>query len=335
MSRVAIFLLLALTSFSTFAWGSAVHNPLLPRPQTIQYGTGQISLRALAIEFSHAPNAEDRFAAEQLSQAIQARTGIRLSISVGRASANTIVLDRTGEASPVPLPDEKPGPNSREAYDLAIGVTGIRIRARSSAGIFYGVQTLAQLVEGNGNQAAFPAVTIRDWPSLAYRGTLVDISHGPLPTENELKRQLDFLARWKDNQYYLYSEASIQLMGYPLLNPDGRMSRDEVKRIIAYGRERHIDVILFCDLYGHMHDLFRIEKYSDLSDLPHGSEFDPRNPKVIALLTDWIGQLSQLFPSKFVAIGFDETFQSDMTGSPRPNPVSRNELYIRQMTTVT
>ena len=54
---------------------------------------------------------------------------------------------------------------------------------------------------------------IRDWPSLAYRGTMVDMSHGPLPTEAEIKRQLDFLARWKANQYYLYSEASIELRG--------------------------------------------------------------------------------------------------------------------------
>jgi len=46
-----------------------------------------------------------------------------------------------------------------------------------------------------------------------------------------------------------------------------------------------------------------------LSDEPHGTEFDPRNPKVMPLLTDWVNQLADLFPSPFVSIGFDETFQ--------------------------
>jgi hypothetical protein len=60
-------------------------------------------------------------------------------------------------------------------------------------------------------------------------------------------------------------------------------------------------VIPCLDLYGHLHDLFRVEKYSDLADVPHGTEFDPRNPKVVSLLTDWISQLIRLFPSPFVA----------------------------------
>jgi N-acetyl-beta-hexosaminidase len=42
-----------------------------------------------------------------------------------------------------------------------------------------------------------PVVEIKDWPALAYRGVMVDMSHGALPTEKEVKRQLDFLARWK------------------------------------------------------------------------------------------------------------------------------------------
>ena len=61
------------------------------------------------------------------------------------------------------------------------------------------------------------------------------MSHGPLPREAEVDRQLDFLARWKANQYYFYNEASIELDGYPLLNPGGRFTREQVGRIIAYG----------------------------------------------------------------------------------------------------
>ena len=78
----------------------------------------------------------------------------------------------------------------------------------------------------------------------------------------------------KANQYYFYSEASIELDGYPLLNPGGRFSKQQVKRIVAYGRERHIDVIPFLELYGHLHDLLRVELYADLGAYPHAAELD-------------------------------------------------------------
>ncbi|HET6215977.1 MAG TPA: beta-N-acetylhexosaminidase [Acidobacteriaceae bacterium] len=320
---------------TTCVWAAPNHSPLLPRPQNVQYGTGQIALRNLTIEFSASPNDEDRFAAGLLARAIETRTGVLIPITKDHAAKDAIVLDRTGIGSDLPLPEDVPGPSSREAYDVTITPTGVTIRALSSTGIFYGIETLTQMIEGQERAAMFPIATVHDWPSLAFRGTLVDISHGPLPTLHEIERQLDFLARWKGNQYYLYSEASIELAGFPLLNPRGRLSKSEVQQIIEYGRERHIDVILFCDLYGHMHDLFRIEKYSDLSDLPHGSEFDPRNPKVLPLLTDWAAQLSQLFPSPFVAIGFDETFQSEMTAGSGTHQENPNQLYLQQITAVT
>ena len=163
---------------------------------------------------------------------------------------------------------------------------------------------------------------------------MIDISHGALPSEEEMKRQLDFLALWKTNQLYLYSEASIELDGYPLLRPEGRMSKDEVRRIIEYGRERHIDIIPNIELYGHLHDLFRIEKYSELSDMPHGIEFDPRNPEVMPLLADWVNQYSTLFPSPFVHIGFDETFQIVMASQKKGDAAAPISLFVKQLNDV-
>src|SRR5262249_1619255 len=134
------------------------------------------------------------------------------------------------------------------------------------------------------------------------------MSHSALPTEEEIKSQIDFLARWKVNQYYFYSEASIELKKYPYLNPDSRFSQDQVRRIVAYGRERHIDVIPCLEWYGHMHDFFRIEHYSDLSVFPHDGEFNPINTRVNAVLADWVEEFTSLFPSPFFHIGFDETY---------------------------
>jgi hexosaminidase len=327
---VAVFLSMAAIP----ACADTGHNPLMPSPQQVRYGTHHLVLDGLAIHFSSPPSVEDRFAAKQLSVLLLERTGIRTRISDTERSGRAIILDRTGPADPLAVPGEQPGPGSREAYDVTVTTGGAKIHSRSSAGVFYGVQTLAQLVEGSGAEAALPEAEVHDWPALAFRGTMVDMSHGPLPTEEEVKRQLDFLARWKANQYFLYNEASVELSGFPLLNPEGRFTKDEVRRIVAYGRERHIDVIPNLELYAHLHDLFRIEKYADLADLPHGTEFDPRNPKVMNLLTDWINQFSELFSSPFVNIGFDETFQIEMANQSQGAGSTPTQLFIRQLTKV-
>jgi hypothetical protein len=336
MDRIKITALLFCVFMGSVGYGE--HSPLLPRPQQIQYASGDVALRRMRISFLSSPNAEDSFAAEELCSWIRQRTGLDVSIgSYGNGDDGKlpIVLDRAGEKDdPLALPGEKPGPDSREAYDLSVTEQGIKIHARSSAGIFYGTQTLRQLIEGEGSQAALPLVEIHDWPSMAYRGTMVDISHGPLPREREIEQELDFLARWKANQYYLYTEDSIELTGYPLLDPEARLTKGEVRRIVAYGRQRHIDVIPNFDLYGHQHDLFRIEQYSGLSDEPHGTEFDAGNPKVIALLTDWVNQFADLFPSPFVSIGFDETFQIEAATHASGAAAQPAQLFVKQLSAV-
>jgi hypothetical protein len=292
----------------------------------------------MQIVFSASPSDEDRFAADQLRSWIRERTGLELTIgSYGNRPDGhlSITLNREGaHDEPLAQPGEKPGPNSREAYDLSVSQQGVNIHARSSAGIYYGAQELRQLIEGEGAQAVLPVVEIHDWPSMAYRGTMLDISHGPLPTEKEIERQIDFLARWKENQYYIYNEDSIELTGYPLLDVGARLSKAEVRSIVAYGRQRHVDVIPNFDLYGHQHDLFRIEQYSDLSDEAHGTEFDPRNPKVMALLTDWVNQFADLFPSPFVSIGFDETFQIEAATHATGAAAAPTELFVKQLAAV-
>lgn len=316
----------------------ADHNPLLPRPQQIKYGSGDVPLQGVSIEFAAPPSEADRFAAEELGNLIQARTGQRVSISAyGNSDSGNlaIVLEREGiKDQPLALPGDKAGPDSREAYDLSVTETSVKIHGRSSAAIYYGAQTLGQLIEGEGTHAGLPIVEIHDWPSLAYRGTMVDISHGPLPREKEIEQQLDFLARWKDNQYYLYTENSIELTGYPLLDPGARLSQDEVRRIVAYGRERHIDVIPNFDLYGHEHDLFRVEQYSGLSDVPHGTEFNASDPKVAKLLENWVNQFSELFPSPFVSLGFDETFQLEAATRSAGASGMPAQLFLKQFSTV-
>lgn len=323
-------MLLCLTALQSFA--AAERPALLPRPQEITYGAGRLPLRGLSIKLPSQPLAEDQFAAQELSACLLSKAGVEVRTLDGPATLHTIFLNRTGPVAALAVPDEQPGPQSREAYSIHLTAQGGEVRSSSSAGIFYGVQTLCQMVEGE--EPSLPEADIRDWPALAYRGTMVDLSEGQLPTADEIKRQIDFLSRWKINQYYFYSEASIELDGYPLVNPGGRYSKSQVRDIIAYGRQRHVDVIPCLELYGHLHDLFRLEKYSELADFPHGGEFNPANPGVQKLLNDWIDQFLELFPSAFVHIGFDETWQIQKAAERLGNGATPARLFIEQLNNV-
>jgi hexosaminidase len=337
LTFTSLLVLAAGCCWSQPAIGSApeAHGPLLPRPRQIRYGSGRLPVCAVQIVLADDAEQGDREAASELSQALSASCPQQIPVG-GRAaspSALPIRLTRTGAPDPLPVPGETPGPDSREAYTVIIGPKGGEIRARSTAGLFYAAQTVRQLAEGRGASAGLPEVQIHDWPEMPYRGTMIDTSHGPLPTEGEVKRQIDFLARWKGNQYYFYSEASIEMDGYPLINPEGHYTKEQVRRIIEYGRLRHIDVVPLVELYGHLHDLLRVEHYSHLGGFPHGPELDPSNPEAMKVVADWAGQLSELFPSPFVHIGFDETWQIEMLAK-KLGGTTAAQLWVRQATQV-
>ncbi len=311
---------------------AADHRALLPRPQEVRYTGGSLGLRGLSIRFGSPPGAEDLFAAQQLSAGLSVTGGPRIAIQTAPASGSAIVLYRTGENAPLPGMEEAPGPDARESYSLKVTPQGAEIRARSSAGIFYGVQTLLQMVEGTGIQASLPSAEVRDWPGMPYRGFMMDVSHGQRLRVEEIERQIDALARFKANQYYFYSEASVELEGYSLVNPDGRYSQEEMRRIIRYARQRHVDVVPCLELYGHLHDLFRVQRFSTLALPRYGREFDPRNPRVLEVLDDLVDQTTRLFPSPWYHIGFDEPWALGKIGKvPGTDPFATYVDILRHV----
>jgi hexosaminidase len=305
------------------------HNPLLPYPQKIHYGKSQLPLKNLIIRFANQPGVEDRFAVGELAGILSKITGASFKIEDVQKNDASIIFERTGSADPLPVAGEKTGPGTRESYKIDVTAGKVKITAKSSAGLFYAVQTLAQLIEGTGDKAFLPEVEIEDWPSLAYRGFMMDMSHAQLPKIEEIKHQIDFLSRWKANQYFFYSEASIELEGFPLLMANARYTKAQVREVIEYAKARHIDLVPNMELYGHLHDLFRLEHYSDLSVIPHGGEFKPGDPGVKPIIESWVKQIAELFPSEFFHIGFDETWLVEQEA--KKVNVAPEELYIKML----
>ena len=284
------------------------HNPILPQPREINYGSKQLKIEGISIYIHSTPTDQDRFVAGELSSILSEISGSEINVIDKGDYEHAIILERTGDVDPLPQPGEESGPDSREAYRISIDSRQARITSRSTAGLFYGVQTIRQIIEGSGKDSILPECEIEDWPELPYRGFMMDMSHTQLPRIEEIKEQIDFLARWKCNQYYFYSEASIELEGYPLLMANARFTKEEVMDVIKYAKERHIDVIPNMELYGHLHDLFRLEHYADLAVVQHGGEFKPYDPRVKSIIDDWIIQIAEIFSSPFFHIGFDETW---------------------------
>jgi len=317
----------------TFSATAKNHNPLLPQPQKVTYGNGQLLIKNLTITFASKPSTEDRFAAQELAAILSKASSGKIAVKESVTTGSSIILKRTGNIDALPVVGEKAGPSSREAYKIKVTSKNITVTASSSAGLYYAVQTLRQLIEGLGDKAVIPEAEIEDWPSLAYRGFMMDMSHMQFPKVEEIKNQIDFLARWKTNQYFFYSEASIELEGYPLLMANARFTKEQVKDIIAYAKARHIDVVPNMELYGHLHDLFKLEHYADLSVNPYGGEFKPKDPRVKVLLNDWITQIAKLFPSPFFHIGFDETWVIELEAKKLNQ--TADELYLDMLNQTT
>ncbi len=322
--RLSYFLLLAVCLHGNPV--QAQHATILPAPQQITYGAGTLPLAGLPVRLPSGAVEEDRLAAQTLADCVTYKTGTQTAILTD-AGDSGLTLHRTGASDPLPVPGESPGPDSREAYKISITSGGAKVQARSSGGIFYGVQTLCQMIEMPG--AILPEAQVTDWPAMAYRGTMVDMSEGPLLRVADIKRQIDLMARWKNNQYYFYNETSIALDGLPPAAPGARLTKNDVREIVAYARTRHIDVVPCLELYGHLHDLFRREQYSALADFPHGVEFNPADPQVQKLIANWVQQYTELFPSPFVHVGFDETWQLQQAaakGSAAPAAIFLQQL---------
>ena len=96
-----------------------------------------------------------------------------------------------------------------EGYVLIAKPGSATVIGETASGVFYGVQTLKQLVTGEGPQAMLATGTIRDWPAMKYRGIDDDLSRGPFPTLAFMKEQLRTFAAYKINIYSPYLEDNI------------------------------------------------------------------------------------------------------------------------------
>ena len=291
---------------------------ILPAPKEVRRGVGGISIKPSTTILISA--AEDRTAAETLQREIHDRTGTKLSIEFVTAAPKTtghISLGRLtdrGLRSYLESQGVKAGDDlGDQGYIIRVTDSGVLVAGRTPQGLFYGVQTLRQLLrpEGSGGKMlAVPALVIRDWPSMEWRGVSDDISRGPIPTVDYLKMQIRTLAEYKINLLGFNMEHVFDFQTQPLVSPkEAAFTPAEIKELVDYASRYFITLLPEQQAFGHLHQFLKYEIYSELAETPHGHVLTPTNPKTYDFIRQVYGEVVPLFPGPFFHIGSDETFE--------------------------
>jgi hexosaminidase len=287
---------------------------LIPKPRQIEVKRERFRFgRNTRIVLADSHSVDDRFAANDFANDVQetaklalktSASGSRHSILIGKLDLATIqsALKRLGVNVPVNL--------DSEGYVLAANANEVVVAGKSAAGTFYGLQTLKQLVRGEGMTVFIPAVKIVDWPAMRWRGVSDDISRGPVPTVDYIKRQLRTFAAFKLNLHSFYMEQTFASTANPLIGPaGGSLTPDEIRELVAYARGYHIELVPEQQTFGHLHKALKLEKYNELAEIPYGDVLSPQQSGSYKLVAEWYRELNELFPGKFFHIGADETFE--------------------------
>ncbi len=284
--------------------------------------------------------------AQMLSEEIERWTGWKLKVSDVREMPSGSDFIYIGDATKDSKLREALGTselamqNGFDAQGYAISADAHRIvvGGASEQGAFYGVQTLRQLLRpANVNDAntkadssppsaaraaaagfgmttpiselECPAVAIRDWPAIKWRGVSIDVSRGPIPTLAFMENQIRVLAGYKLNMYALYMEDVFTVAGNQIFAPADALTPEEIKELVAYATKYYVTIVPELETYGHVHNILRYDLYSDLAEIPHGSVLTPTQPGTYDLLGKMIAEMAPLFPGPFFHIGADETFE--------------------------
>ena len=285
---------------------------LLPAPREANFGqTADLPARILVAVPGH--DAECEFAARDLEDAIRRITPSADEPHAAAQQPYRITLLRTDSAEAKTILSRNhlafDAVMESEGYVLIVGARDATIVGSTGAGVFYGVQTFKQLLPLPGAARVLPTGTARDWPAMKYRGIDDDLSRGPFPTLEFQKHQIRVFAAFKINIYSPYFEHTLLYPDQPLAAPPASsLTPAEAAELVAYARQYHVTVVPEQEAFGHLHHVLKYELYQDLAETPHGHVLAPGQDGTLALIKNWFTQIAQEFPSPFIHVGADETF---------------------------
>ncbi|KGE15320.1 family 20 glycosylhydrolase [Sphingobacterium deserti] len=318
MSRIVIIALLAFCCLSSTV---RAQETLIPRPQKMEVRPGAFPFDKLSLAGGDKTN-EAHYLETQWRSILEKKP----SRGDGKGTVKLLLEPSKGDHP--------------EAYKLLVHAGGVEIRSSSSTGVFYGVQTLLQLLEEHRHEASLPYLEITDYPRFGYRGMHLDVCRHFFSVE-EVKHFLDYIAAYKINKFHWHLTDDqgwrIEIKSHPKLTRIGAFrerkpfdgdaqktadstvyggfyTQDQIRDVVAYAASLHIEVIPEIEMPGHAQAA--LAAYPELSctggpfsvGVNWGVMKDIFCPKeeTFALLEDVIDEIIPLFPSSYIHIGGDE-----------------------------
>jgi len=307
---------------------------LIPAPASVTAGEGVFTLTAeTRIYVDATPEVSE--VGFYLAEALRPATGYALPvIATTPPPPPGHVLLTTQGADVDPALGE-------EGYVLSVSTQGATLTAHRPAGLFWGVQTLRQLLPPSIERTRvqpgpwkLPACTIRDEPRFAWRGLMLDVARHFFTVE-EVKRYIDLMARYKMNRLHLHLTDDqgwrIMIRSWPRLaehggstavggGEGGFYTQEAYAALVDYAQQRHITLVPEIDLPGHTNAA--LASYPELNcdgqapDLYTGTEVGFSSLCIDKELTftfvdDVIGELAALTPGPYIHIGGDEAHATE------------------------
>ncbi|MDR0429251.1 MAG: family 20 glycosylhydrolase [Tannerellaceae bacterium] len=308
---------------------------IIPAPLSIVQNEGFFKLNKNVDFYASTPEGET--IAGYFASKMSHSTGYRFNI-VGKEVSEgiSLVIDKSLDLN-------------EEGYTLEVTANLVSIKAKTPAGLFYGMQSFMQLLPAEIESPdlvkniawSAPAVTIKDEPRFGYRGIMLDPCRHFMSVE-EIKKNLDVLALFKINRmhWHLTDDQGwrIEIKQYPKLTEvgskrvegegheyGGYYTQDEIKEIVKYASDRFITVIPEIELPGH--EMGAIAAYPELSCT--GEQGTPRiiwgvedivlcagKEATFEFLENVFKEVIELFPSEYVHIGGDECPKASWKACP-------------------
>lgn len=318
---------------------------IIPKPAKLLAGKGTYELStALTIVST---NTEATEAASFLSDFLKTKN-ISSTVTTDSQKKNGILLVIESDST-----------FREEGYTLTINEDGVSIKATSGAGLFYGVQSLIQLISPDGKQ--IPFVEITDYPRFSYRGLHLDVGRHMFPVEF-IKKYIDLMARHKFNRFHWHLTEDqgwrIEIKRYPKLQEiaayrketlvghagepetfDGKRyggfyTQEEVKEIVKYASDRFVTIIPEIELPGHSQAALAAYPELGCTGGPYETAtkwgvFDPvycaGKEETFKFLEGVLDEVVELFPGQYIHIGGDECPKTSWKNCPHCRKRIKNE----------
>jgi hexosaminidase len=307
---------------------------VIPKPVSVIAAGGTFSLSANTAIYVEPGTDEVKAIGQYLADHINPSTGygIQVQTTAGVPGKGNIYLALTG--ADLSLGDE--------GYELTITPELVKVAANKPAGLFYGVQTIRQLLPAAIDSVSIQpgpwtmgTGTIKDYPRFAWRGTMLDVARHFFSVRDVI-RYVDLLAYYKINRLHLHLANDqgwrIQINSWPNLalyggslevggTPGGYYSQDDYSYIVAYAQTRYITIVPEIDMPGHVNAA--LASYSELNcnglapdlytQIDVGfSSLCLSKDVTYTFVGDVIAELAALTPGPYIHIGGDEASATDL-----------------------